>query len=431
MTPKEGSGYLNNPDAITKVDVNSLPNSIITTSLPESNYDAFGHIKFSSPHTLFDSKQLGDQRNLFWDIDEITATGTPSSVYNANAASTTLTVGPTEIQHYVRQTFQRFNYQPGKSQEVEITARFGDTPSGITKRAGLFDGSNGMFFQLSGSQFSIGLRSSTSGSPVDTIIDQANWSEDTMNPDLGNNPSGIRIDPTRRQIFFIDYEWLAVGTIRFGLFIDGQLFFIHKIHHANTVSSIGAYMTTPNLPIRYEILNDGTGATSSMETICVTIKSYGGQENTGIVRGESGGGTPTVSSGTSGVLYAGIGIRLKTIYYDNILKLLNFSMASTTNDAYEWQVLLNPTVAGTFTYSSVANSAAEVARGSGTTNTVTGGTILDAGYAAANTSVSELSDTIRYLGNTIDGTPDEIVICHRPLGANADIYTAINWIEAS
>lgn len=34
-----------------------------------------------------------------------------------------------------------------------------------------------------------------------------------------------------------------------------------------------------------------------------------------------------------------------------------------------------------------------------------------------------------YLGATIDGTVDEIVLCIRPLSANADIQASITWRE--
>lgn len=40
----------------------------------------------------------------------------------------------------VRQTFKRFNYQPGKSQLIIRTEILGVSNTGITKRLGLFDG---------------------------------------------------------------------------------------------------------------------------------------------------------------------------------------------------------------------------------------------------------------------------------------------------
>jgi len=57
--------------------------------------------------------------------------------------------------------------------------------------------------------------------------------------------------------------------------VDGVPTYLHQFNHAN--HSAGVYMTTPNLPIRYEISNDGTGAAAEMECICSSVMSEGGQ----------------------------------------------------------------------------------------------------------------------------------------------------------
>lgn len=186
-------------------------------------------------------------------------------------------------------------------------------------------------------------------------------------------------------------------------------------------------MTTPNLPLRYEIINDGTGAADSIECICSTVISEGGQDDSGIARGISGGATATLSSTNSSAnIYAAIGLRLKSTHLDNQVKLIDFSMNSASADDVEWMLLLNPTVAGTFTFSDVANSAVQAAIGSSNTNTVTGGTILACGYLKAQGNVSRLANTLRTMGSNIAGTADRIVLCHRPITSNATIYSSLN-----
>ena len=44
----------------------------------------------------------------------------------------------------------------------------------------------------------------------------------------------------------IDYEWLGVGRIRFGLAIGAGIIYVHEINYANSQS--GVYMSSPNLP---------------------------------------------------------------------------------------------------------------------------------------------------------------------------------------
>jgi hypothetical protein len=392
----------------------------VLSGIPLSNNtparDAFGRSRASEPLTLFDSKLLGDNKALFWDEQEISGSGTNTS-YSSNRASVVMSVSATTAGKRVRQTFQRFNYQPGKSQLVNQTFVLQAGAAGINRKVGLFDNNNGLFLQQSGTSASFVIRSSVSGSPVDSVYSQSSWNLDTLN----------ELDFSKAQIFFIDFESLQVGSVRFGFVIDGVIRYAHVQHHANSISS--AYFSTPNLPLRYEIENDGTGPAATIECICSTVISEGGQAETGITLGESTAGTH-LDANSADTLHALIGMRLKSTHLDSIVKLKQFSVLAETNDNFEWQILLNPTVAGTFTYSDVANSSIQTAKGA-TANTITGGTILDCGFASSNTGQLIPTNTLRYLGSAIDGTPDEIILCVRPLSSNADIQGTITWKESS
>lgn len=82
--------------------------------------DAFGRWRVSNPVTIFDSKQIYDTGLLFWDDQEVSGAGT-SSVHSVDKAATTISVSATTAGKRVRQTFRRFNYEPGKSQQVLMT----------------------------------------------------------------------------------------------------------------------------------------------------------------------------------------------------------------------------------------------------------------------------------------------------------------------
>jgi len=82
--------------------------------------DAFGRARVAEPVTLFDSKQLHDAAPLTFDDAEVSGTGTGSS-HNVNTASTILSTTNATAGKRVRQTFMRFNYQPGKSQLILCT----------------------------------------------------------------------------------------------------------------------------------------------------------------------------------------------------------------------------------------------------------------------------------------------------------------------
>ncbi len=392
--------------------------------------DAFSRLRISSPVTLFDSKQVFDDSDiantsenfpLFFDNQETSGAGT-ATAFNIDRASTTLSVSATTAGTRVRQTRSRFNYQTGKSQLVIFTAIFGASASGITRRKGLFDENNGLFFLLSGSTLSVARRSFASGATVEVEVTQANWNKDKLDGSGGSgNPSGVALDLTKNQIFFMDFEWLGTGRARYGVFINGRPIVCHEINNANTLDVV--YMSTPNLPIRAEISNDGSGAASTFEDICATVISEGGQQKTGANHYLSTNGTH-VDADVANTVYAVVGIRLRSTHLAVNIEIVTASMISETNDDYEWILMFNPTVAGVFTYTNFANSALQVARGV-TANTVTGGTPIGGGFSInASDILGDITNFLK-LGSLIDGTPDEIVLCVRPLGGNEDIQGSI------
>jgi len=401
----------------------------IEAAITSDQLDAFARLRVSEPYTVFDSKQIHDSQALFWDDQETSGSGTSSS-HGANTASTTIGVGTTTAGVRVRQTFIRFNYQPGKSQLIFATFVLDKSGggTGITRRVGYFDDDNGLFLEDAEGTYGVGVRTFSSGSAVDTVVAQASWNIDPLD---GTGPSGMVIDFTKAQILIIDFEWLGVGAVRFGFMIDGVIHYVHQVNNANNLSQV--YMSTPNLPVRYEIENDGTGAASTLEHICSSVVSEGGRQDTGTLHYASTSGTH-VDANAANTVYAIVGIRLKSGQLDSTVDLARTSIIDQTGGDFEWLLILNPTVAGTFTYGDVANSAAQTATGA-TANTVTGGTVLDGGFIAGASgsasagAVAVLQSAIR-LGSAIDGTPDEIVLCARPLGTNQDIEGSITWREA-
>lgn len=391
--------------------------------------DAFGRLRTSDPETIFDSKQIFDNQALFWDDQEESGSGT-SSTHSANAARSRLAVSATTAGKRTRQTFMRFNYQPGKSQLILMTAVMSSAgASGITASVGLFDDNDGIFFQMDGTIMYIVRRSNVTGSPVDTKIAQADVNGDSMD---GTGASGVTIDPTKTQIVWIDLEWLGVGSARVGFVIDGAFILMHTFNHANEISTV--YMSTPNLPLRYQIENDGTGAATSMDAICATVISEGGKQDNGIVRCASTGATE-INANVIGTKYVVFGIRLKSAYIGATIKILGQSIIATTNGDYEWQLILNPTVATAITWSNETNSAVQTGPGNPTNpsdSTATGGTVLAAGFVKSDKSSGDANvdiETAIRLGAAIDGTVDEIYLVISSLGTNANVHGSILWRE--
>jgi hypothetical protein len=329
----------------------------------------------------------------------------------------------------------RFNYQPGKSQLIMMTGildRSGGG-TGVQRRIGYFDDDNGLFFEDDEGTIKLVRRTNVTGSPVDNKVSQSSWNIDPLD---GTGPSGLTADWTKCQIFVIDFEWLGVGRVRYGIGEGGIVHYVHEIKNGNVLDKV--YMSTPNLPARYQMITTGSSPASTMECICTTVISEGGQTKNGLLRYASTAGTH-VACTSENVVYALIGIRLKSGYIGESVDLervaIQIQDASNTG---EWLVILNPTVAGTFTYNDQTNSAVQIATGA-STNTVTGGVRVDGGFAESSSGgggsgsgQEEVRNAIR-LGAAIDGTVDEIVLCWMPNGGTSghEVEGSIHWRELS
>lgn len=395
----------------------------LPVAIDGAGLDAFGRQRVSSPLTIFDSKQIFDNQPLFWDDQEESGSGT-TSTHSAAAARTRIAVAATTAGKRTRQTFMRFNYQPGKSQLVVMTGLLANGGAGITAGMGLYDDNNGIFVRSVDGVMQVVRRTSTSGSAVDNAVAQSAWNVDPMD---GTGPSGITLDPSTTQIFFLDIEWLGVGRVRCGWVVDGQFYVCHQFLNTNSLTEV--YMSTANLPLRYQIENDGTGGTAYVDHICSTVISEGGVQDLGVLRWVSTAGTH-IDANAADTLYGVIGIRLKSTAIGATVKLTTMSLLAQTNDNFEWQLVLNPTVAGSPTFSDQTNSSVQTVV-CDNTNTVTGGIAVAGGFVQSSSGVTEPLENAILLGASIAGDRDTIYLCARPLTSNSDIEGGLGWREIS
>lgn len=390
--------------------------------------DAFGRLRVSQPLALFANKQLFDKQSLFWDDAQTTGTAT-TSTYNNYRASTSVAVGASTFGKRVRQTKQRFNYQSGKSQLGVFTAvlKPDSNTNGISREVGLFDDHNGLFFRYKDGVMSVVKRSRVTGIPVDTAVAQSAWNVDKLD---GNGPSGKTLDVTKAQIMVIDFQWLGVGTVRFGFEMDGELVVVHMMHHSNIITSV--YMSTPNLPVRYSITNDGTGGAASLEHICSAVMSEAGVQDIGIPF-SADRGTSGLTTLNNASIYPLVGIRLKSTHVGADIKFKRLSLMCDSTSAYRWCLLLNPTVVGTaLTFSDLTNSATQTMVNATNGTTLTGGTVLDSGYGQqnGNGNVELALNTEFRLGVSLADVFDTIYLGISRLSVTAEtFYGSMGWQE--
>lgn len=387
--------------------------------------DAFGKWRVTNPTTLFDSKQVVDSGSFYFDIKTVASA---TITWNSGSAQSTLKVTNSSGSRAIKQTKRIFVYQPGKSQQIICTGKFDGRVDGIKKSIGSFDDNDGYFFQMSGSSFGVVLRKTINGVRTDTFISQSTWNLDKMN---GTGPSANTLDTSKAQIYTMDYEWLGVGRVRYGVVQNGILIYVHEINNYNSLETV--YIRNPNLPVRYEISTHKNTSTGSLLTqICSTVISEGGFQNTGkrqVVTNINGASIG--SSEYDAVLFikyntsTGKNAQIIPEQLDLLIKPGNSSPF-----AGRWDLLVNPTVTNSVTYNNASGSLVTQVGIVSSGNVITNpGTTIATGYfagtAANSVAAMIILDPYYGLGRKIDGTSDILAVGIKTLDNNYTVYSSL------
>ena len=104
---------------------------------------------------------------------------------------------------------------------------------------------------------------------VDKKVKQSEFNLDRLD---GTGPSGYDIDIAKMQMIGIQYSWYGAGFIDFMLRgADGNFVFAHRMRNSNVNTE--AFMRSGNLPVRYEVTNEGPSGklVAAMDSTQVTV----------------------------------------------------------------------------------------------------------------------------------------------------------------
>jgi hypothetical protein len=435
-----------------------------------TNPDAFGRARVSELFTLGDYKHL---YALDPNFNDKTANG-GSITFDPNQAMAILATTSASGSLAIHQTKFYHHYQPGKSQLIYSSFHFRAPHRNVTKRTGYFDDRDGIYFEQVGSDTADGstvssttqtlnwvIRTYVSGSPdesnyVTTVngdpytykrrVPQSEWNMDKCD---GTGASGFKLDITKTQLCWIDFQWLGVGRVRCGFVHNGALITAHEYYHSNVLPTV--YMANPNLPVRCEIRNTGTTPGGAMDQVCASVMSEGGYVESGIDWSIYTTARTTPTPGQT--RFPLVAIRLKNTFngYPNRLSVRPLSLglyAKTESIVYEVCKLpsagsLNTTAPGGLVWTSAdANSGVEYC-----TN-ATGFTSADidrfaSGYVPSGSSQNSLSPVAtgsltaakkNVICQNIDSTDSEVfVVIVSTIAAgqqiSADVACSIQWRE--
>lgn len=387
--------------------------------------DAFSRLRVSTPLTLFEHENLSGTNTFKWETS-VSGTGTITDPTSLASNATVLGTGGTAAgSGAVRQTRAYLRFLAGKSLLGSMTFKFGLGVTGVAKRVGYFDTNNGIFLEQNGTTINFVVRSSSTGSAVDTATAQSAWNIDKLD---GTGPSGMTFDPTGSQN--IRFDMIGTSAYRLYFYYRNQYWLVHEISNTNLGTPTVPSSTVSSLPIRQEITNLTTaGASATMNISNCNLVSEGAVEPVPAYDFSTNNGITTISVTTRAPILT---VQTKTL---GVNGLRNFgSVIPTAYQIYAdqsvfYELVLNGTLTGAAFASVDAKSLINVDH---TATAITGGTIIDSGYISnSNKQSGTLSLSIFFplVYTSLLNKQDSLSIVITALSTAAHCAGSFSWAE--
>ena len=415
-------------------------------TVPTSNQDAFDRLRISEPETIFELSHTKG-KNPFLVDELVSATGATSNHISNNSYVQMALNNAGVTGKVIRQTYEYILYQPGKSKLMLFSGVLEALAGGITgvvSRIGCFDSSvektfaagtgNGCFFELNNKTLYAVIRNNDSDSEK---VAQSSWNFDTFN---GLGPSGLTInDFSKCYLFAIDQEWLGIGRVRFGFYLNGKFMIAHIFNHSGIGTPTSTALTMPytktaKLPIRYEISSTSPNL-AEMRMMCSTVLSEGGYEPTGCSFSIGNNTLHTVTSTTTPTPIISIKINENEPYNRKSVLLKNISVLNTTSNNMQLDLFMleNDSYLTTPSWSVFdANNSIVLYDHASTSMNIAGGVLIESSYI--NTSGSISFNFEKYLNSplinsSISGKSKVLCIAGVSLGGTVTTAASFSWIE--
>ena len=250
-------GY-DNPEYGLDIDVLGAANVRFTEGQPQ--LDAWGKLRTAGA-TLLGDYVFSSQDVLDDNFSTVATQGGASATFGSETSfvryddtKRSVDVGvqnPSDLATATAKTYH--HYIAGSSHLFMGTCLFNEagtvnspTNNGASRRFGLFDAKNGFMFHVGpDGVLYLEQRNSNSGSKVDTLLacsDSATATTlgiDTFNTDTvdgtrgASNPSGMLLDLSKNNQYWIDMQWHGSGRVRFGTYHNGARVTMHEYYHNN------------------------------------------------------------------------------------------------------------------------------------------------------------------------------------------------------
>lgn len=301
-------------------------------------------------------------------VSVVATTANGGTVTQANAKAVLQTSaaanGSAQIESYATA-----RYSPGQGQIDKFTWIFTLGVAGSQQEVGVGTQTDGFFFGYQGAIFGLFRRQNG----VDTFTAQTAWNGDRFlaATDPTHSPSGVTLDPTKGNVYFIRYQWLGFGAIRF--YIEdpssGLPTLVHTIQYAN--ANVLPTIYNPTLPLHARVFNSGNTTNLTGQTASMGIYAEGPVGPPGVGRFSTGNRKTGITTEAAvftirnNTTIAGIANRAR-VHVDAIAGALSGGADS------QYRMVLNATLGGAPVFTDILTGSSMIAVDTAGT-TVTGG----------------------------------------------------------
>lgn len=424
----DGSNDLNISDGIDlikglypkSISVNNTDSSALPIKFSHHSVDVFDRLVVSQENCIWSHGHVYvDDIDDYFDKYTSSGTGTFTHLSDESMMKLTNSSGSSDVIEY--RTYRYFEYLKGREQTYMFTANPKGLQSGTIKRFGAFDDKNGMFFELSDSTAHVVLRSSVTGTKVDTKVQSSQWNHDIMD---GTGDSGVTIDWSTVNLFYIKYSWLGSNIIEFGIYYNGKKTPMHRINTSNSLGSL--YSQQGNLPISVSLEN--TSAVSPAPEFklgCVSVFTGGNVEVFGEVFDVSTGTDEITVSTTEQVIAS---IRMQSSKNRASIKGEEFCLISPSgNSTVYYEISIDTTFTGD-SWSPVPSSLCEYLTSH---SSYSKGRVLYSGYIKAGGEAISIDKILSdlYVGRKIDGSSQTLTITAQTFNSTAKLVFSGRYRE--
>jgi len=278
-------------------------------------------------------------------------------------------------------------------------------------------------YSLSGATSAIGTFAQTRAgvAATDTWVAQSDWNVDTFD---GNGDSGVTLDPTKGNVYQLQYQWLGFGMIKF--FIEngttGNMVNVHNIQYANANTVLSA--VNPSFPCYVGAINTTNTSNITVSTGSLMAGVQGLKEITGLNNGAS---AAKVNTGATEIPI--LSIRNKVVYQNKLnrvdVKLSYMSSSAEHTKAVTVNFYANATL--------VAASWVDVSTNTSVVEKDTSATSFSGGRKLFSLALGKTGNETIQLTNALAGLlhPGDVLTATSipASGNNSETSISFNWTE--